>query len=741
MWIATSTATLSVEERTVSGYECSRPIENEAIILDNEISCDTMLEPEDSNVNNITYLVVQKADYVRFHGYFCEAYLSKIAFYCRTDSHMTFNPEGTTFNRRMGLKAHECMTLVARDEFVMGDGKKAKGLKINAWNYLSWQSVGTIAYGQYSVWCDGGIHKDRWGKEREEMNVVDYAQIFYKETDLMADDDGNVFSLDPAVKLDGCRLKDEKCRTGDGTWTWFEPTEKEKCPYFLARETHGADAEANGKKVFVSEDTTLLRFVHGATVTGCGHPLTATNYDKLFLTTAVNEPLFKRELDFREASDLTYVNVQDDFFRHEWYRYVKKAFNSALRSECRSHKERQGTLFAVQASRQQAVVEGHTAHLGGGVYATAAAEGWYKYRCRMIDVVAREADHCYSALPVTLSSTDRQIYMTARMFTPGPELNETEARMKNEELKMVKFYKEPKTERIITEATRIPCREHHPQFYQNKFGQYFTVTPEFRLMPRPRVIAGNKMYEMMLPEIEEIDTEEGGIYSPKYIREKELISQVSNLRDSINQRFVVQYGPAHNPDTDIQVKDLFKETENLDFEFWGPFLRWVETNVGLLCVITLLCLLLNGLRWLVGLLIRLRTVQRNHKGCAAVLAALFPSLVMELLSRVASPEDPMSPAAQARRNGLPWRQLETDAGIRRRRRDPPPQHRPRSGQYEAVDVVDDIDIHFRGPAEDQTTIADQSRLQGQAPTHSALARQVHVLYNNLRRGRSSSSHS
>jgi hypothetical protein len=134
----------------------------------------------------------------------------------------------------------------------------------------------------------------------------------------------------------------------------------------------------------------MMRLVQEEPFVACGGLVYKTNYDRLFLTAELENEYFQTPVHPSEMSTITYVNVQDDYLFGTLTEYIRKEFTGLVRRRCRQHQEDRARAFASLAAEQRATVDGESTALGGGLFATAAGEAWYRYRCRNVTVLAAE---------------------------------------------------------------------------------------------------------------------------------------------------------------------------------------------------------------------------------------------------------------------------------------------------------------------------------------------------------------
>ena len=169
-----------------------------------------------------------------------------------------------------------------------------------------------------------------------------------------------------------------------------------------------------GGQTFISNDGTMMRFIVKGTSSHCGRLVHNTNYQRIFLSPqSASNVLFNRPLPPNEMSITTYVNIQDNYVRHNLVSHVQTEMNDMAHQECLAAKHAQSIDFAQILAEQRSPLAGETASIGNGWMVSVAGEAWLQFRCDPILVSARESDNVTPPCPFT------SLLMTTNVSRPN----------------------------------------------------------------------------------------------------------------------------------------------------------------------------------------------------------------------------------------------------------------------------------------------------------------------------------
>ena len=565
---------------TFTAYDCTVPQnvttisfflnKHEQACKDEELSIKQEQKP---------YLLLQKARRIEIKVRECVMHTSRLAYTCSsgTNNHISLMARECYFNQPYFLNVTECRKLWKTQQFIRApietklnkehgfpEHEPTVNLTLNGTTQFPWTRIGLTRNANDDVWCYGGFFwhesmrsmrhdwelpdftypKDKRQTSMLNSIVVDdvILSLYERKAYVDVDEDGYMSSVlvdYNQLRLPG-KLNDLGCNTTQGTYFWEVPSLEEQCTFFKVRETTGihvtqpSDAQ---EMTFIAGDGALIRLQkRGSPEVACNGLVEPTEFERLYLTEDTDNPLFQRPLPpvehsqflFSEVADLyVYEKVQDDLAR---------AVDEVQKQRCKETVGRDVVAYARKLAETKAVADGDTAHLGQGLYVTAAGDGGYLYYCRPITVQARPIENkCYNALPVRLLESDLEEYMYAQsggessLRPPIPS-----------------FYLEPKSHRLITTAAENPCLKSLPSIYRNVFGKWMAYTADgMTSIPDPHGIDANFQDRADGYVRGQIDFENYGLYDSRTIREIEIFVMARRASEAIPWNMEQTYRQKH----------------------------------------------------------------------------------------------------------------------------------------------------------------------------------------------------
>ncbi len=487
------------EEAIFQAYDCSAPVNVSAVSLDNappECSEEALKKEQQSK----KYLLLQRADRIPLDLNHIDATYLRMAFVCGGASHSAIASRewrmGMRYNLTSGAAARIWEEMHWRRPVKYAEGafkvfKNRKSwqewpaypLKLGEYRHFDWQKIGVDYHGKNDVDCKG---QKAYGREllsykKEDLTnmVLTYIMkvgLFRRPAFWFPGKGGEPgqIQLQTGEKL-ACAAESGHCNTLLGTFTWKLPKPDEACTYYTARETEGidiatkgTDGKPTGAVTYLSTDGSMIRVEKkGRSFAACGGVITATNFKRLFLTEDIHVRGFKKQLHASEASAYLYSDVADHFIHEKVQDDLERAVLGLQQYECRRDAAVRSRQYARKAAEQQTLVEGHTAHLGGGKFFTARGDGGFVYSCKPTLVTARKPNGtCYSAMEVTLTEREEQYYR---------RVHEIEAKEGQDAPRLPKFFMELKTHRLLTTAASERCLDILAPAYRNLRGNWVSV--------------------------------------------------------------------------------------------------------------------------------------------------------------------------------------------------------------------------------------------------------------------------
>jgi hypothetical protein len=414
---ADEAARIRADFRAVEGWDCSQP-KNMQTVQTRSALRNCVGQTKATDQRNATFLLLQKADYMRVRGQRCVMTRTMIPLFCGTYDHQTLLGPLLEIANPVALAADECKEMYKTKKWTDPKGREHP-LHRNRLSQLYYEEAGESLIGTPHSGCQGGrFYSKSYKKWFDSIVAPTIVKIHLEDVDLTIDADGTVVTDRTQVRLP-CKDEDEECVTDTGTYVWDLPRQKDQCQLFKTREVRGIVVKNDeGVETFISQDGAMVRLILKRPMSLCGQLVYYTNYKKLMLSDALHEPLFQRKLDLAEMSTITYANQQDGFLYGTLTEYIQKELKSVLQNECRRDERRRGTAYAAIAAEQKAAVDGETSALGNSWFTTASGEAWYRYKCKQVVALAREKEFCYSSIPVELSKADFDQYLRWRGLDP-----------------------------------------------------------------------------------------------------------------------------------------------------------------------------------------------------------------------------------------------------------------------------------------------------------------------------------
>ena len=570
--VANQTAA-DVGDREVEVYDCSRPQNIEAVIPKKADDCRAKRNTLGSR--NVSYVILQPAEFQRITVKSCRVSVSQFVFYCGAYDHATFMPQFSYLHRPKLIPQKECeryWDLLEKGEqlVVVSETSKDRQLLTLVRNGVlrytnqvvgkSWTVPG------YDAKCQGGKFTDGMGKEYTDVVASEYVELEMLERQATIDDKG-VLTLEleervlkGSMATGGCVASTGLCESLEmGTFLWKPaPDDGEVCPFYRSRPEviHGREVTTTNEqgattRVFVSTDGSMIRLILGKERIRCESQVIETDYAKVFVSADLDNEYFSRNLHSSEVSVTTYLNQQDGYIFGALGEHLNVAVNAALKASCEREVERQQLQFAEMAAADKARMDGETASIGNGRFATAAGEVWYTYECRKLVAQAMDKDECYSSLPVRLVGDDEARYMAQRGDLPpaGVEkllmldffkqnnLSHWQAlRATYNSTNSIQFFAEPSARRLTTMGIIRPCTDGFTAKYRNRNGNWIQAAPKIVLATPPRELVNPTLAEVDIPALPDLRMESGGIYNSRLVLEHErLLTNGRRGHDIVNR--------------------------------------------------------------------------------------------------------------------------------------------------------------------------------------------------------------
>ena len=371
----------------------------------------------------------------------------------------------------------------------------------------------------------------------------------------------------------------------------------------------------------------------------------ATNFPQLFLTEDTEHDRFQKRIHASEASPYLYADMGDQFVHEQVQDDIHRAVLGLQRSECHRDAATRNRQFARKAAEQQAMAEGGTAHLNGGIFFTARGDGGFVYQCRRVEVAGvRPEGRCFNALEVKLTNKEEQLYR---------QYHGLQEKDKNGQLpKLPRFFLEPKTHRLLTTAKEEKCLDALAPLYKNSQGKWIAVRSNGLDLSMPPIKLEDGFTDGFKYVKSHIDAAEGGVYDPptrEAIRDYLQAGQaeVAVLGGMVRLYQEKHHGRLYTPDDHMRMSGFFMDAPSedaLEFLTSMNWAWWYLVQYGRLASILLAAaLLFRLLKYFVGVMTRLCSHPKTPSSCLHVFHAFFPELSDFIVMGKYRPNGPRGP--------------------------------------------------------------------------------------------------
>ena len=611
--IAGIRAEVAYESRQFQAFDCANPAQVAKVGIQ---APPCKEDPVASTQKNATFVLLQRARYKRLDGYRCSIVVSALSTYCGHYDHQTVIPQWSKIGVARDVSTAECQQYFKDKEYVDPRGKRHR-LQVGGTSVIAYEHIGeTRIWESSDVQCYGASYRGKpdvmlW----EQLKITLAPEELWVEpaTNKVIVRNGNLWTT--------CTPEDLECDTKIGRIWWRTMAPGQHCTLHVTRRTSGIIVgDGHGRRVYMSNDGTMIRLVLKEHENECGETVIATEFERLFLTEPQRAQPFHPDLPADEVSITTYVDAQDSYLYGYLSNYVRESFAAMTRRNCRKEGKTRDRALGAMASAQQVRKDGAIAADGQGFFFQAAGDYFYHYRCRPIVATARDEPRCYNALPVDLLQPDAERYFTG-LGLPMPNPTDETGR------KLPILYIEPVTHRLTSEGIERPCSTAFPAGYKNNIGMWIQVLAGTLHVTTAPVTLPERDGDILddVGEPKPVDFEVGGIYTKKarnaYERDlQEDGRRAENIKDLIGGQTEVHHqGP-------LVGSDMFPDLPKVDLQrLMGPFLEVIDHAGRVIVVVVLLFLVIKGIAFVIGFAARCWTAQSIF-GCTPHLClACIPS--------------------------------------------------------------------------------------------------------------------
>ena len=422
---------------------------------------------------NVTYDVLQEAQFTRTTGKRCVLVESTIPVYCGHYDHQTMILPHIRLMQPKSVMAEECRRLW-RSGKVMSSRKEAFQVSRNGTTDVYLEPV-SKTYVKGEVECvDQTTHFN--GKQVDDVVIGVYRRFTLETAKLKIGADGHMVDASHGMSLP-CRRADQECLTNTGTYLWTDPTPADSCPLFRTRTSQGLKiADSAQGSTFISQDGTLVRLQVHPAISRCGRLVHPTNHRRVFLTAKLNDSILSRPLPVDEHSELLYVNIADSYIHSSLTQTINTEIRDVERKVCQMQNHDAALDYSAVSAEQRTATDGEVTRLSGDSYIARVGEAWLKFQCQPFVVRARVADACYSSLPVSVQPNDLPRILASRKDANNTAIGPDD------------FFVDPHTRVLHTRGIKQECSTEMPSMYRMRSGQWVRVSPHLTLTPEPQLL-------------------------------------------------------------------------------------------------------------------------------------------------------------------------------------------------------------------------------------------------------------
>ena len=682
---------MTSKEAEFLAYDCSAPVNISTVSLDSsppECNDEALKKKQKAR----EYLLLQKAERIPIEVQLIDAQYMKMVFVCGGASHSAIAAREWRSDMRYALTVSEAKELWRTKTWnrpvkgkIAAEGKgewTPVKLKEGGYEHFSWEKVGWSGHGGNDILCQGDTIDswDLWDIGRKTLtggilNLAMKVGMFTRKAYWIPPKEAGRLGKIQLERGDVFSCEDQAggCMTEEGTYTWRVPSLEKACPYYLARETKGIDVKTPDQKegeeqtmTYLSTDESMVRVEKkGTPLAACGGIVQGTNFDKLYLTTNLENKDFRRTLHPSEASAYLYSDVSDFYIHEKLQDDLERTVLGLQKYECRKDAAVRSKQFARKAAEQQTLVDGGTAHLGQGRFFTARGDGGFLYTCRPTLVVAkRPKGECFNALPVTLGPQEEHFYRRIHGLD-----EEDEEGTKPE---LPDLFLEPKTHRLLTTARAEACLDDLAPVYRNHRNNWVAVRSTSLTLAIPPL----ELEEGMDPSTytyqrTTVDLQKGGVYDQHLLKDIESYLQSRNAEMAVLGGMAQQYRKNHQGDSysstrQLRLSDFYPDAPSadaLDFIMSMNWAWWYLVQYGRVATIILsLHLFYRVSTYLIKVATALCKTPKTPSVFLHVFHAFYPELATYLIEGKYRPNGPRGPCHELVLACVQRRDLRTPEG-------------------------------------------------------------------------------
>ena len=500
-------------------YDCSEPQQIQPVQMSHILNCPL---PHGKTADQhfqrsvpANYQILQSSGFRPTWAHKVHLVRSEIPLLCAMNSHHALGVEGLEFSRPHRLSFLQLSRLLDTWRYSPSDSVnpfKEMRIQENTTYHFSYVATGSVHSENNNDYnCVGAKRHFKALNQNTAQDhfgwlVYRYEQLAIERVPVAISETGSVTDLSTNEVL-SCHSRANSADPDfctDTSLAAYRVHPPPNCDSILLRQVQGevhyfTDENDTTIRIFTSTDGSMTHFTLGKQLTLCGQIVHSTEYPDLFVLdlASVHSLQPYRPADPKSISLTSYFNSKIAFAYKESVAFAKNLYFLAQHDLCISQQATSSIRYAHAAAQQESLNQGTTIRLGDNIFATPSGEAYYRFVCRPINVTAINADTCFGAIPVKLSSDDDHFYRKATglpLQVPGV-LNMTSQERREvlfgtvDTTKKYQYFLEPLTHRLITAAPSQPCSP-LPALWLNALGDWISASPSIK---RPLQIPSEEM--------------------------------------------------------------------------------------------------------------------------------------------------------------------------------------------------------------------------------------------------------
>lgn len=487
--------------------------------------------------------------------------------------HVTLIPQWSTIQTPREVPVETCKKWIEQQAFVDPKGKTHK-LTMGGTTIVSYERIGETRIFEYSdVQCYGGVYGvPETNQKKSGVMLWEQVSIDLKEEELWVSDE-NLVTVRSYNLRTTCTPEDLHCSTSRGTVYWKHMTPQQHCSFHIARRTSGITVEdGHGRRVFLSNDGSMVRLTLGEHKMICGETAMSTEFERLYLVEEHRKDKFHPKLPPDELSITMYIDAQDSFLYGYLTDYIQRSFKNMARRQCRKESRTQDRAMGAMAKAQHVHTDGALSADGEGYFFQFSGDWAFHYRCRPVIATGRDEPRCYNGLPVDLLKQDVDRHF-ASLGLPVPHYTDETGRG------LPILFLEPSTHRLTAHGIERPCSKQFPAGYLNTLGGWIEVLQGELHVTVPPTSLPDRDQETLDEQgrPRPYDFNKGGIYDSatreKYEQEvQERLRREEDIKTQLSGQ--THYHPGQGP---LKSSDTYPDLPSINLvKMFGPFWEVVD---------------------------------------------------------------------------------------------------------------------------------------------------------------------